>query len=75
MKMPFGKHKGQEIHTIPHDYLLWFRDNIKNLNGDLLRAVIAGLDGKPFEPPTIKERVDEARQRMTERLRSREMAC
>jgi hypothetical protein len=75
MKMPFGRHKGQEIHTLPYDYLLWFRDNITNLHGDLLRAVIAGLDGKPFEPPTIKERVDEARRTMLELLRQREMAC
>lgn len=74
MKMPFGKHKGQEIHTIPHDYLFWFRSNIINLHGDLLRAVIAGLDRKPFEPPTTKERVDEAKQSMLERLRQREMA-
>ena len=72
MKMPFGKHKGQEIHTIPHDYLLWFKDNINNLHGDLLRAVVAGLEGKPFEPPTIKERVDEARQKTLGRLKNRE---
>lgn len=75
MKMPFGMHKGKEIHILPHDYLLWFRKNITNLNGDLLRAVIAGLDGKAFEPPTIKERVDEAKRNMLERLRQREMAC
>jgi len=75
MKMPFGKHIGKEIHTIPKDYLLWFRNNIDNLTGDLLKAVEAGLDGKPFEPPTIKERVDDARQKMLERLRGREMAC
>lgn len=74
MKMPFGMHKGQEIHTIPHDYLLWFRGNITNLSGDLLRAVIAGLEGKPFQPPTIKERVDEARRRVAERLKQRELA-
>lgn len=75
MKMPFGMHKGKDIHTLPHDYLLWFRKNITNLNGDLLKAVEAGLEGKPFEPPTIKERVDEARQKMLERLRQRELAC
>lgn len=73
MKMPFGKHQGQEIHTIPHDYLLWFRDNITNLHGDLLRAVDAGLEDKPFEPPTIQERVDEAKQRVGDRLRQREV--
>ena len=63
------------IHTLPHDCLLWFRDNITNLHDDLLRAVITGLEGKPFEPPTIKERVEEARRTMLERLRQREMAC
>lgn len=73
MKMPFGRHKGLEIHTLPQDYLLWFRDNITNLHGDLLRAVVAGLEGKPFAPPTIKERVDEARRKLLERLRQREM--
>ncbi len=73
--MPFGMHKGKEINTLPHNYLLWFKNNITNLHGDLRRAVVAGLEGKPFEPPTIKERVDEARQRMTERLRQREMTC
>lgn len=75
MKMPFGMHKGKEIHTLPHDYLLWFRHNITNLTGDLLRAVEVGLEGKPFEPPTIKERVDEARRRVAERLKQRELAC
>lgn len=47
MIMPFGKHKGQDIHTVPHDYLLWFRDNITNL----LRAVDAALEGKPSSRP------------------------
>lgn len=75
MKMPFGMYKGKEIHTLPHDYLQWFKNNITNLHGDLLRAVVAGLEHKPFKPPTIRERVDEARLRMTERLRSRETAC
>lgn len=75
MKMPFGKHKDKEVHTVPQDYLLWFRNNITNLNGDLLKAVIAGLEGKPFEKPSIKERVEEARKNMLERLRNREMAC
>ena len=73
MNMPFGKHKGQEIHTIPHDYLLWLKGNV-DLWGDLMRAVEAGLEGKAFMPPTSEERVDEARRKMLERLRQREMA-
>lgn len=75
MKMPFGKHIGKEIHTVPQDYLRWFKNNITNLHGDLLKAVEAALEGKPFQPPTIKERVDDARQRMLVLLRSREMVC
>lgn len=75
MKMPFGKHKGQEIHTIPPDYLRWCRDNVANLNGYLLRAVLAGLEGEPFEPPTVEERIDKGIQEMLERLRQRDSAC
>ena len=75
MKMPFGKHKGQEIHTIPRSYLAWMKDNITTLKGDLLGAVDAGLAGKPFEPPGTKERVDEAKWKMLVRLREREMDC
>lgn len=74
MKMPFGKHTGQEIHTIPRSYLVWMKDNISNLRGDLLGAVDAGLEGKPYEPPGIKERVDDAKQMMLVRLKQRETA-
>ena len=28
MKMPFGKHKGEEIEDIPSDYLKWVAENI-----------------------------------------------
>lgn len=46
MKMPFGELKDQDVHKILLDDLLWFGDNIANRNGDLLKAVITGLDGK-----------------------------
>ena len=29
MKMPWGKFKGQEIHTIPSSYLKWVAENAK----------------------------------------------
>ena len=28
MQMPFGRHKGQEIDSLPHDYLEWLRNNL-----------------------------------------------
>lgn len=69
MKMPFGKHKDKEIHTIPQDYLIWFRNNITNLKGDLLQAVEAGIDGKLFDPK--KRTIDDARREMLDKLRLR----
>lgn len=66
MKMPFGKHKDKEIHTIPQDYLIWFKNNITNLKGDLLQAVEAGIDGKPFDPK--KRTIDDARKAMFDKL-------
>ncbi|MBI1347123.1 hypothetical protein GC163_12635 [bacterium] len=72
MKMPYGKHKGEEIHTIPKGYLNWMLDNITDLGPDLKQAVEAGLQGKEYTPPTREQRVDAARQDMTARLRARE---
>ena len=50
MKMPFGKHKGEQIHLLEKSYLHWLRDNCK-LHGDLLNAVDAALQGKAYTPP------------------------
>lgn len=27
MKMPYGKYKGQDMSTLPHDYLSWIVEN------------------------------------------------
>lgn len=27
MKMPYGKYKGQDLNTLPHDYLKWILEN------------------------------------------------
>ena len=30
MKMPWGKHKGRDIHELPSGYLLWLAENSNN---------------------------------------------
>lgn len=42
-KMPFGKHKGQSLKSIPSDYLLWLLKNI-DLKEPLKSSVIETLD-------------------------------
>ena len=42
MKIPFGRHKGQEVTTLPHDYLNWIRDNL-SLRTELAEAVDKAL--------------------------------
>ncbi len=37
MKLPFGKHKGEEIEDVPSPYLRWFTENVSE----------RGDDGKP----------------------------
>lgn len=54
MKMPFGKHKGEDLEDIPCDYLLWLVDNME-LRGELDTAVAEqiaerGCDGDEMRP-------------------------
>jgi uncharacterized protein (DUF3820 family) len=70
MKMPFGKYKGDDIHRLPRGYLLWMRDNIAELQGDLLEAVRMGLEGKEYLVPTEEVRIDRAVLRMRKTLES-----
>ena len=72
MKMPFGKHHDQEIHTIPKDYLMWVKNNVTNLGPHLRLAIDLGLEGKPYTPPTREQRIDEAKQDMISRLKARD---
>jgi uncharacterized protein (DUF3820 family) len=46
MKMPFGKHKGKPIETLPRTYLVWLQTNIE-LHGELKAAIEACLTGLP----------------------------
>lgn len=42
IKMPFGKHKGQQIGAIPDDYLLWLVDTV-TMGPQLEAAVLQEL--------------------------------
>jgi hypothetical protein len=43
--MPFGKHKGKTIKSLPKGYLAWLSANC-NLSDDLREAVQCALQGK-----------------------------
>jgi hypothetical protein len=43
MKMSFGKFKGESIEDIPHDYLAWCLEHIRDLNPYLRRAMLEEL--------------------------------
>lgn len=49
MRMPFGKHKGEELHTIPDSYLWWVLENAESASPLLLAAIRRhlGLDDEP----------------------------
>jgi hypothetical protein len=48
--LPFGKHAGQELRTIPTDYLRWALSACKLSSG--LRSALAGeLEGRGIEAP------------------------
>jgi hypothetical protein len=53
MIMPFGKHKGKDIRTIPPRYLEWVWNNCK-LHGSLKKAIDAVLSGEEI-PEDIEE--------------------
>lgn len=48
-KMPFGKHKGELIEDVPHDYLMWMIRKIPDLSDDLRYTVrrVLGLGNTP----------------------------
>lgn len=51
MEMPFGKHKGKSVETLPRRYLRWLQQNVE-LFGELKTAVEITLNGQtvPVEP-------------------------
>lgn len=49
--MPFGKHKGKEIHTLPRNYLTWCLKTLDKISPDLRKAMEFGTNGKEWNPP------------------------
>ena len=41
--MPFGKHRGRRIDSIPHEYLAWVLNNCDGLKPELRRAILSVL--------------------------------
>lgn len=56
MRMPFGKHKGREVATLPKKYLRWV-ERYCNMNLELYHEIEWVLTGKL--KPTPKETVEE----------------
>ena len=52
MKMPFGKHKGEEVHSLPESYLSWLQAAVK-LREPLKSAVEQAL--KPADEKRLAE--------------------
>ncbi len=57
MNMPFGKHRGKSVHTLPRGYLR-FLLTLDDLSDDLKTAVEAGIRGEQYDPPPVLD-VDE----------------
>jgi len=49
MHMPFGKHKGQNLETIPRDYLMWVRGNLE-IGPYLAECIDAVFLNEPLPP-------------------------
>lgn len=55
MLMPFGKHKGKEIESIPKGYLRWLNNNC-DLQGELKTAVEVRLGvSMPMEEDVVQQ--------------------
>jgi hypothetical protein len=59
MEMPFGKHRGERIDTIPRGYLRWLSGNA-DLWGELKQAVECVLNGQPLPEPKDYDALIEA---------------
>jgi hypothetical protein len=51
MQMPFGRHKGQEIASLPQDYLEWIRSNL-HLTGPVAEEIDRALGHDPDQNRT-----------------------
>src|SRR5436190_11942591 len=51
VKMPFGKHRGKRLISIPTEYLVWLRDENEDLDAELRKAVDHELSRRDDVPP------------------------
>lgn len=58
IKMPFGKHRGQFIPDVPHDYLIWCLNKAETMSAELRQAIKIELQGRDY----AKE-IEEAKER------------
>ena len=49
MKMPFGKHVGEEVAEIPGNYLAWLWENVELRSRQLIREIADQLGMEPEE--------------------------
>lgn len=51
--MPFGRHQGRPLSTVPRGYLHWLLDNAKDLRPETRQAITAylGTASPPTPPP------------------------
>ena len=68
MRMTFGKHRGEELGSIPHDYLLWVLENASACSPYLreeIKRVLGIHDSPKNEKPLTVNIVNEWFQKMT----------
>jgi hypothetical protein len=66
MLMPFGKHAGEPVETIPPDYLRWCLANVKDLSPSLRQAICKAI-GRPV--PTTSQDLRSIDAKAEERLK------
>ena len=54
-KMPFGKHRGKRLQSIPTEYLVWLRDENDELDPALRKEVLHELGRRDDVPPAANE--------------------
>ncbi len=54
-KMPFGKHRGKRLQSIPTEYLVWLRDENDTLDAALRKEVEHELGRRDDVPPPANE--------------------
>lgn len=55
IRMPFGKHKGENIEEVPADYLVWLYENKEDLYGDIKEFIDDNLEDLRVQADLIKK--------------------